>query len=70
MSDRPSSPDGYAAAVEALSAYRDQCERAGWPASFFECTCALTVLAEAREFDLQGMQVGLSMPLDLGPSGG
>ena len=70
MSARRSPPDGYAAVVEALSTYRDSCGRAGWPASFFECTCALTVLAEAREFDLQGMQVGLTMPLDLGPSGG
>ncbi len=70
MSARRSPPDGYAAVVEALSAYRDNCERAGWPASFVECSCALSVLAEAREFDLQGMQAGLSMSLDLGPSRG
>lgn len=49
---RPSlTPDGYAAVVDALSAYRDNCEAAGWPASFFESTAALVVLAEAREFD-------------------
>jgi hypothetical protein len=70
MSVRRLPPDGYAAAVEALSVYRDNCERAGWPASFFEATAALCVLAEAREFDLQGMQVGMSLPIDPVPSGG
>ena len=48
---RPLTPDGYAAAVEALSAYRDNCEAAGWPASFVESSAALVMLAEAREFD-------------------
>jgi len=50
-------PDGYAAAVEALSTYRDNCEAAGWPASFFEASAALVVLAEAREFDLSAPSV-------------
>lgn len=63
MSDRRLPPDGYAAAVEALSVYRDNCERAGWPASFFEATAALCVLAEAREFDLHGMQVEAATPV-------
>ena len=70
MSGRRSPPDGYAAAVEALSVYRDNCERAGWPASFFEATAALCVFAEAREFDLLGMQVGIAPPVDPVPSGG
>ncbi len=48
---RPLTPDGYAAAVDALSAYRDNCEAAGWPASFVESSAALVMLAEAREFD-------------------
>ena len=48
---RPLTPDGYAAAVEALSAYRDNCEAAGWPASFVESSATLVMLAEAREFD-------------------